>query len=89
MAVMEIVERMAASQPAHLGWKPESAVEWGQRICNGITSHIAEVGQQYENLKSQYRYEMSREAFCCPSVLLRQVATGWLSALIINDDAKH
>ena len=54
-AIMDIVERMAASQPAQLGWKPESAVEWGQRICNGISSHIAEVGQKYECLKSQLR----------------------------------
>jgi len=53
---MVIVERMTASQPAHLGWKPESAAEWGQRICQGVSSHIAEMGQQYETLKSNFRY---------------------------------
>lgn len=52
---MDIVERMSASQPAQLGWKPESAVEWGQRICSGVSSHIAEMGQQYERLKSDLR----------------------------------
>ncbi len=55
VAAMDIVERMTASQPAQLGWKPESAVEWGQRICSGVSSHIAEMGQQYERLKSDLR----------------------------------
>lgn len=27
----------------------------GTEDCNGISSHIAEVGQQYESLKSQLR----------------------------------
>ena len=52
---MDIIERMSASQPAHLGWKPESAVEWGQRICSGVSSHVAQMGQQYQRLKSDLR----------------------------------
>ena len=52
---MDIVERMTASPPAHLGWKAESAVEWGQRICNGVSSHFAELGQKYEALKTDLR----------------------------------
>ncbi|CAL5229481.1 g12812 [Coccomyxa viridis] len=46
---------MTASQPAQLGWKPESPMEWGQRICSGVSSHIAEMGQQYQQLKSDLR----------------------------------
>ena len=52
---MDIVERMTASPPAPLGWKAESAVEWGQRICNGVSSHFAELGQKYEALKTDLR----------------------------------
>ncbi|CAK0787240.1 hypothetical protein CVIRNUC_010457 [Coccomyxa viridis] len=52
---MDIVERMTASPPAHLGWKAESAVEWGQRICNGVSSHFAELGQKYAALKTELR----------------------------------
>ena len=52
---MDIVERMTASPSAHLGWRAESAVEWGQRICNGVSSQFAELGQKYEALKSELR----------------------------------
>ena len=66
---MDIIERMSASQPAHLGWKPESAVEWGQRMCSGVSSHIAEMGQQYERLKLDLRYinngPLVRRYSCC------------------------
>lgn len=83
------MERMAASQPVQLGWKPESAVEWGQRICNGISSHIAEVGQQYESLKSQLRYVLSMDWFCRCCGPMQQIATGLLSTLIINHATKE
>lgn len=61
VAAMDIVERMTASQPAQLGWKPESPMEWGQRICSGVSSHIAEMGQQYQQLKSDLRYPSTYE----------------------------
>lgn len=80
---MDIVERMSASQPVQLGWKPESAVEWGQRICSGVSSHIAEMGQQYNRLKSDLRCKLPNAPSTTTWMVLAS-AIDVLSTLIIN-----
>ncbi|CAL8465128.1 g4663 [Coccomyxa elongata] len=52
---MDIIEKMAATGPQPLGWRPQTALEWGMRMCSGVTSQLTEMGNSFEQLKSELR----------------------------------
>lgn len=52
---MDIIERMAATEQQVLGWKQDSAVDWGTRLCSGVSCKLMEMGQAFERLRSDLR----------------------------------
>lgn len=55
LSKMDIIEKMAATGPQPLGWRPQTALEWGMRMCSGVTSQLTEMGNSFEQLKSELR----------------------------------
>ncbi len=55
LSKMDIIEKMAATGPQPLGWRPQTALEWGMRMCSGVTSQLTEMGHSFEQLKSELR----------------------------------
>jgi hypothetical protein len=56
MDVMDVCQGMGLGpQQQHLGWQPETALQFGKRLCTGICNKFAEAGQSYEQLKSELR----------------------------------
>ena len=55
MDVMEVCQGMGLGPPQQLGWQPETALQFGKRLCTGICNKVAEAGRSYEQLKSELR----------------------------------
>ena len=55
MDVLDVCQGMGIGPQQQLGWQPETALQFGRRLCSGLCSSLGEAGRSFQQLKSELR----------------------------------